>query len=117
MVIDFTNEKGNVSVTVRKGIREQAKEKLEEVLSHSFDEVSENEVGGFSIPIAEDRATGDIIYIHVDFSVSNKEKTKSKKTEKRNTTPTKSTPIPVIFPKGKIAEAITIRELMEGDGE
>lgn len=101
--ISFTNEKGNVAVNIRNGIRKQVEAELSNCLSSNFDTVLENEVGGFSIPIAEDRITGDPIYIHVDFAVSNKEKVKAKKASGK-AKKTTEVELPDLFPKVEEAE-------------
>ena len=85
--IQFTNEKGNVSVKVRDNVRKQVKEKFAELLLENFEESVPNVNGGISVAIAQDKSSGQTIYAHFDFTVNLKspnEKTERKKGEKKD---------------------------------
>ena len=97
--LKWLNEKGNVSVKVRDGVRKQVKDKFADMILDNFDESVPNVNGGVSVPIAVDESTGNTIYAHFDFTVNLKspnEKIERKKTEKK--TENKAEPvIPELF--------------------
>lgn len=85
--INWLNEKGNVSVKVRDGVRKQVREKFAELLLENFEESMPNANGGISVAIAQDKSSGQTIYAHFDFIVNLKdpnEKTERKKGEKKD---------------------------------
>ena len=85
--LNWLNEKGNVSVKVRDGVRKQVKEKFAELLLENFEESVPNANGGISVAIATDKSSGQTIYAHFDFTVNLKnpnEKTERKKGEKKD---------------------------------
>ena len=116
--ISFINEKGNVNATMRGIVREQVKVQLETALLEYFDEVSENEIGGYSLPIAKDRRTGETVYAHIDFAISNKEKVKpAKKGESATTKKAKTEDIEIPDLFGNDEEETEEEEIEEVDGE
>ena len=111
--ISFINEKGNVNANMRKIVREQTAVQLETALAEYFDEVEENEVGGYSIPIATDRSTGDTVYVHIDFAISHKEKVKPAKKGKGADKKAKTAEIeiPDLFAKPEEAEEVDVDQI------
>lgn len=96
--LKWLNEKGNVSVKVRDGVRKQVKDKFAELLLENFEESVPNANGGISVPIAIDQASGQTIYAHFDFTVNLKnpsEKVERKKGEKKEKV--EETEIPELF--------------------
>lgn len=84
--LNWLNEKGNVSVKVRDGVRKQIKDKFAEMLENTFEDCVPNANGGISVAIGEDKSSGQTIYAHFDFTVNLKnpnEKTERKKGEKK----------------------------------
>ena len=81
ITVNFTNEKGSVAVKVRAMCKDQVMAKLEKGLMSQFEDVGENAKGGYSIPIATDRRTGETVYAHIAVTIStsdpNEKKTKS----------------------------------------
>lgn len=116
-VISFVNEKGNVNATMRKIVREQVQEQLEEVLTQGFDEVSANAVGGYSLPIATDRRSGDTIYVHVDFTISNKEKVKSAKKTDGKTAKKDEIEVPNLFEVEDEEDEVEAEAVEDENGE
>ena len=119
--IDFINEKGNVNATIRAIVRKQVQEQWEETLIGGFDEGKENAIGGYSIPIAVDRRSGDEVLLHIDFAISNKEKVKPAKKSKAGADTAKKTvkdepEVPNLF--GEDEDEIEEDEIEENeDGE
>lgn len=68
--LKWLNEKGNVSVKVRDGVRAQINAKLSAILSENFEDVVPNANGGFSIPVATDSGSGKPIYATVNFTLN-----------------------------------------------
>lgn len=92
----FTNEKGNVSVKVRDGIRKQVLAKMANVLAGEFDDAELNANGGVSFPVAVDTATGMTVYAHLDLTISTKDP--KVKVEKKSKSKAKSKAEPVEVP-------------------
>ena len=70
--VKWFNEKGNVSVKVRDGVRSQVKAVFKNALESKFGDVVENANGGFSVAVAEIDGNGSPIYAHFEFKVSDK---------------------------------------------
>lgn len=96
--LKWLNEKGNVSVKVRDGVRAQVKNKLLEGLNEVFDDVSANANGGYSVAVGVDERSGATIYAHFDMTVNLKtpaDKNERKKAVKK--AETTSEPVPNLF--------------------
>ena len=86
--VKWLNEKGNVAVKVRDGVRAQVKGKAFAILAEQFEGAVENANGGISVPVAVDEVSGETIYAHFDLTVSTKSpdsKTERKKTKAATT--------------------------------
>lgn len=70
--VKWFNEKGNVSVKVRDGVRSQVKTEFEKALKNQFTEIEPNANGGFSVAVATNESTGEPIYAHFEFKVNDK---------------------------------------------
>jgi hypothetical protein len=98
--VQWYNEKGNVSVKVRDGVRPQILSKVVALLqdSGSFDDVVIDANGAITIPIAEDTSTGDTIYAHFEMTVNNKDgMTKTERKKKAKKAETEEEVIPELF--------------------
>lgn len=72
-ILDFTNEKGNVRVKVRKILRDEMLGQLDAVFA-SHPHIKEKNVnGGFSLCLGVDRLTGDKVWAHIELTVNAKD--------------------------------------------
>lgn len=95
--IQFTNEKGNVSVQARNQVRTMVeKELLSTLQANEHFTVEINENGGYSIPVAVDSATGTTIYAHLALTISNQAVTKTVRKPKAKE-PTAQVVVPNLF--------------------
>ena len=72
-IIQFTNEKGNVSAKARKHIKDSVVAKIAQAFEAAGLESVVNADGGLSIAVAVDAATGNTIFTHLDFTVSDRD--------------------------------------------
>lgn len=70
ITVNFTTDKGSVAVKTRAMCKDQVMCKMETALATQFEGVIENAKGGYSVPIAIDRRTGDTIYAHIAVTIS-----------------------------------------------
>ena len=98
VAVKWTNEKGNVAVKVRDGVRAQVKEKALAALADAFEGAVENANGGISFPVATDTVSGDTIYAHFEMIVSTKTPdTKTERKKKAKATPAEEVVVPNLF--------------------
>lgn len=71
--IQFTNEKGNVSATVRNYIKDSTIAKITEAFESAGLEAVINADKGLSIAVAKDAADGETVFVHIDFTVSKRD--------------------------------------------
>lgn len=69
---DFTNEKGNVRVKVRKQLRDEMLGRLDAVFATHPHNKKKNVNGGFSLCLGIDRRTGKNIWAHIEMTVNDK---------------------------------------------
>ena len=98
-VINFTNEKGNVSAKVRGMVSAQVMGQIMTALgaNPNLAEVVHNVNGGLSIPVAKDHRTGETIYAHLAMTISTADPTVKVERKKKTTKVVEETPIVNLF--------------------
>lgn len=96
--IQFTNEKGNVSAKARKHIKDSVVAKIAQAFEAAGLESVVNADGGLSIAVAQDAATGNTIFTHLEFTVSTRDPAvKTAKSKKKTKAPVTEVELPDIF--------------------
>lgn len=96
--IQFTNEKGNVSAKARKHIKDSVVAKIASAFEAAGLDSVVNADGGLSIAVATDAATGEVIFTHLDFTVSTRSPdVKTAKSKKKAKAPTEGDTLPDLF--------------------
>ena len=104
--IQFTNEKGNVSAKARKHIKDSVVAKIAQAFEVAGLESVVNADGGLSIAVAKDAATGNTIFTHLEFTVSDRDPAvKTAKSKKKAKAPTTEVELPDIFAEAATDEA------------
>jgi len=99
--IQFTNEKGNVSAKARKHIKDSVIAKIAQAFEAAGLESVVNADGGLSIAVAQDTTTGNTIYTHLEFTVSDRDPAvKTAKSKKKTKSPANEIQLPDIFAEG-----------------
>ena len=95
--IQFTNEKGNVSVQARNQVRGMVSAQILSTLESNphFEGVFVNDNGGYSIPVAL-TTTGETIYAHLDLTISTNQVSKQVRKPKAKA-PTTAVAVPNLF--------------------
>lgn len=108
--IQFTNKKGNASAKVRKHIKDSVVAKIVQAFEAAGLESVVNADGGLSIAVAQDAATGNTIFTHLEFTVSDRDPAvKTAKSKKKTKVAAPEVELPDIF-----AETKTETETVEG---
>lgn len=95
--VNFRNEDGNVLVSVRNEMRDQAREATLVALQVAFGErVVLNANGGFSIALANDEE-GNTIYFTLDGTVTTKDPSVKRKTYTAKAKTVDTPEVPVLF--------------------
>ena len=95
--VTFRNESGNVLVSVRNAMRDQAQEATLVALQDAFGErVVANANGGFSIALATDE-NGDTIYFALEGTVTTKDPSEKRKTYSKKSAPAELPEVPELF--------------------
>lgn len=84
--ISFINEKDNVSVKIRNGIKPQILDKVLAALNEADLSAEKNANGGISFPVAIDKKTNETVYAHLDLTLNITDpmiKRERKKSEKK----------------------------------
>jgi DNA-binding IscR family transcriptional regulator len=68
--ISFINEKDNVSVKIRNGIKPQILDKVLAALNEADLSAEKNANGGISFPVAIDKKTNETVYAHLDLTLN-----------------------------------------------
>ena len=95
--VKLHNEKGNVSVKVRDGIRAQIDNKLENALFTEFGDIERNANGGYSCPIGIDEISGETIYANFSFTVSTASPNAKKEKKPKAKAETNEVVVPDLF--------------------
>ena len=96
--IQFTNEKGNVSAKARKHIKDSVVAKIAQAFEAAGLESVVNADGGLSIAVAQDAATGNTIFTHLEFTVSDRDPAvKTAKSKKKTKVAAPEVELPDIF--------------------
>lgn len=104
--IQFTNEKGNVSAKARKHIKDSVVAKIAQAFEVAGLESVVNADGGLSIAVAKDAVTGNTIFTHLEFTVSDRDPAvKTAKSKKKAKAPATEVALPDIFAEVVIDEA------------
>lgn len=84
--ISFINEKDNVSVKIRNGIKPQILDKVLAALNEADLSAEKNANSGISFPVAIDKKTNETVYAHLDLTLNITDpmiKRERKKSEKK----------------------------------
>jgi hypothetical protein len=96
--IQFTNEKGNVSAKARKHIKDSVIAKIAQAFEAAGLESVVNADGGLSIAVAQDAGTGNTIFTHLAFTVSDRDPSiKTAKSKTKAKPKTEDVELPDIF--------------------
>lgn len=96
--IKFTNEKGNVSAKARKHIKDSVIARIASAFETAGLEAVVNADGGLSIAVAQDAATNETIFTHLDFTVSTRDPAvKTAKSKTKAKAKTEDVELPDLF--------------------
>ena len=97
-MIQFTNEKGNVSAKARKHIKDSVVARITKAFEAAGLEATVNADGGLSIAVAQDAADGSVIFTHLDFTVSKRDPAiKTVKSKKKTAPKAETIELPDLF--------------------
>lgn len=95
--VQFTNEKGNVSAKARKHIKDSVIAKITSAFESAGLDSVVNADGGLSIAVAENATTGEVIFAHIDLTVSTRDPGQKTAKSKKKTKVVEEVALPDLF--------------------